>query len=200
MPTSTVCLGLDDLGLLWLGLWLVTPSLELPAGVQGAAKEEYGSMKALAPDSVRVALAKCGRANSVSTTPPPKDAGVMVELKLFSGLPVIPSWTCAFPPWCCAASSDRESICVGAVAIFALELQFECSWIRSDKDRLPLGWAILAWPPTPDEDWLTPLFDKKDPRLNPERGKAELVVVIVVTELLSERLLSGIARRDGAEL
>lgn len=196
-PPSTVCLGLDDLGFLWLGLCLVTPSLELPAGAQGAAKEACGSGKALAPDSARRESARCCRVNSVSATPPPKDAGVMVELRWFSGFPGIPSWMCVFLPWCCAASSDRESICAGAVAIFALGLQFECSWIRSDNDGLPLGWAILAWPPTPGEDWLTPLVDKRDPRLNPGIAKDELVVV---TELLSERLLSGIERRDGAEL
>ena len=120
---------------------------------------------------------------------------MMVELKWFSGFPMIPRWMGEFLPWCCAASSDRESICAGAVAIFALEMQFECSWIRSDNDGLPLGRAIIAWPP--DEDWLTSLVDKSDPKLNPECAKDELVVA---TQLLSERLLSGIERRDGAEL
>lgn len=198
MPTSTVCLGLDDLGFLWLSLCLVTPSLELLAGAQGAAKEARGSMKALAPDSVRRELAWCCRANWGSATPPSTDAGEMVELRRLCGFPVIPSWMCALKPWCCAASSDRESTGAGAAAVFALKLQFECSWIRSDNEGLPLAWTILAWPPTSEEDWWTPLVDKRDPRLNPERAKDELVVV--VAELFSERLPSGIDRRDGAEL
>lgn len=120
----------------------------------------------------------------------------MVGLRRLSGFPVIPSWMCAFLPWCCAASSDRESTGAGAAAVFALELQFECSRMRSDNEGLPLGWTILAWLST-SEDWLTPLVDKRDPRLNPERAKDELVVV---AELFSERLLSGIDRRNGAEL
>lgn len=119
---------------------------------------------------------------------------VTLELSGSAGLPVSPGWTCVFLPWCCAASSDRESVCAGAVVVFALPLQFECSWIRSDNDGLPLGSTILVWLPTPDDDWLV---DRSELRLNPEGDKDGLVVVI---ELVSERLLSGTERSDGDEL
>lgn len=174
--TSAVCLGGDDLGFLWLGLGSVALSPERPAGARGvAAKEARGSVRVLNSGSVRPELARCCRAKSASAHP---------------------SWMCVLLPWCCAASSDREA---GAVAIFAPELQRECSWIRSDNDGLALGWAVLAWPPTPDEDRLTPPVDKRAPRLSADCAKDELVVV-VVTELLSERLPSGTERRDGTEL
>lgn len=100
-----------------------------------------------------------------------------------------------FLPWCCAASSDRESVGAGAGAVVVLELQFECSWIRSDNEGLPLESAILA---RPEQDWLTLPVARREPRLSPEGAKEGLVAVVI--ELFSERLLRGTERRDDAEL
>lgn len=97
-------------------------------------------------------------------------------------------------PWCCAASSDRESVCAGGALAWGLQL--ECSWIRSDSDGLPVELAVLVWPPAAGEDRLILLVDRRELRLNPDGAGKELVFV---AEVLSERLLSGTERRDGAE-
>ena len=164
----------------------------------------------------------CCRASSDNETVPPRHAGVMLDglekLSMFAGGPVLIDWDWRFVFlfWCCEASSNSESVCaggaipwhftevmllwgVGKELLTDVGLRFECSWIKSANDGLPLGSAIvgLTLIPIPIACWLLWSTELRLP--NPGgTGREELAVVIL--GLFSDRLLSGTERREGAEL